>query len=57
VITFYDTLHVSGRDPRALQQALEPFQQDPKIQWERIDATLEDVFIWLSRQHNKPEFE
>jgi len=48
VITFYDTLHVSGLDEQALQQAIAPYLTDYK--WERIETTLEDVFVWLSRK-------
>lgn len=52
VITFYDTLHVSGRDESSLMHSIALFLQDEHYHWERIDATLEDVFIWLSRKAN-----
>ena len=39
-------LHVSGSDPEALDQALEPHRRSP-FRWVRSEPTLEDVFIHL----------
>lgn len=48
---FGNTLHLSGKDPIALAQALQPFQMAyPNYQWSEGQATLEDVFIYLMRQ-------
>jgi len=43
---FGATLHVSGRDHRALEAAIAPFREDP-IVWTETQPTLEDVFIQL----------
>lgn len=52
VITFFDTLHVSGRDEDALKEAVKLYINNPNFTWELTEATLEDAFIWLSR--NQP---
>ena len=44
VSPFGDTLHVSGDDPAALEQAIAPLRTPP-YEWRRIDSGLEDVFI------------
>jgi ABC-2 type transport system ATP-binding protein len=44
VAPFGDTLHVSGDDPAALEQAVAPLRAAP-YDWRRIDSGLEDVFI------------
>ena len=45
VVPFGSTLHVSGTDERALQQALAPYQARGELEWRRIEPGLEDVFI------------
>jgi ABC-2 type transport system ATP-binding protein len=45
VVPFGSTLHVSGTDERALQQALAPYQARVGLEWRRIEPGLEDVFI------------
>lgn len=45
VVPFGSTLHVSGTDERALQQALAPYQARVELEWRRIEPGLEDVFI------------
>jgi ABC-2 type transport system ATP-binding protein len=45
VVPFGSTLHVSGTDERALQQALAPYQARAGLEWRRIEPGLEDVFI------------
>jgi ABC-2 type transport system ATP-binding protein len=45
VVPFGSTLHVSGTDERALQQALAPYQARADLEWRRIEPGLEDVFI------------
>ncbi len=39
-------LHVSGTDGAALEVALAPYRRPP-FRWERVEPTLEDVFIHL----------
>ena len=46
VVAFGNTLHVSGDDSRALEQAIAPFRT-PEYDWRSIDPGLEDVFIHL----------
>jgi ABC-2 type transport system ATP-binding protein len=43
---FGSTLHVSGDDAVALEQATAPLRRGP-YEWRRIDSALEDVFIYL----------
>jgi ABC-2 type transport system ATP-binding protein len=56
VAAFGNTLHVSGQDSQKLALAIEPFQKDLKYNWEKIEPSLEDVFISLeSRNHTSKE--
>jgi ABC-2 type transport system ATP-binding protein len=45
-VAFGNTLHVSGDDAVALEEAIAPFRTD-QYEWRRIDSGLEDVFIHL----------
>jgi ABC-2 type transport system ATP-binding protein len=47
VAPFGASLHVSGRDPKALDIAIKPFRNRPGLVWARSEPTLEDVFIDL----------
>lgn len=47
VVPFGNTLHVSGIDEAALEQALAPYRERPGITWRRAEPGLEDVFIRL----------
>jgi ABC-2 type transport system ATP-binding protein len=47
VAPFGNTLHVSGRDERALEAAIEPYRNRPGLTWTRGEPSLEDVFIDL----------
>jgi ABC-2 type transport system ATP-binding protein len=47
VSVFGVTLHVSGKDEAALDEALAPFRERPGFTWERAEPSLEDVFIHL----------
>ena len=47
VAPFGASLHVSGHDAEALEQAIAPFRKDPHLDWKQDKATLEDVFIQL----------
>jgi ABC-2 type transport system ATP-binding protein len=47
VTRFGNSLHVSGRDPVALDAAIQRF--GAAADWRRLPATLEDVFIFLMR--------
>ena len=48
VAPFGQTLHVSGTDRMALEQAIAPHRRDP-YRWTEVQPTLEDVFINLMR--------
>jgi len=50
VVAFGNTLHVSGKDEAALINALAPYQADERLQWRRMDTSLEEVFIHLMRE-------
>ena len=48
VAPFGQTLHVSGTDRAALEQAIAPYRREP-YHWTEVAPTLEDVFINLMR--------
>jgi ABC-2 type transport system ATP-binding protein len=45
-VAFGNTLHVSGGDATALEEAIAPFRSEP-YKWRRIESGLEDIFIHL----------
>ena len=45
-VAFGNTLHVSGDDTDALEEAITPFRSKP-YEWRRVDSGLEDIFIHL----------
>jgi len=45
-VAFGTSLHISGEDAAALEQAIAPFRRAP-YEWSQIPAGLEDVFIHL----------
>ncbi len=45
VVPFGNTLHVSGTDEEALNQALAPYRDRSGLEWRRAEPGLEDVFI------------
>ena len=47
IAPFGTSLHVSGRDPTALESAITPYRADQRLHWERSEPSLEDVFIDL----------
>jgi ABC-2 type transport system ATP-binding protein len=47
VAPFGASLHVSGRDGKALEAAISPFRKERGLVWERSEPSLEDVFIDL----------
>lgn len=53
VTTFYQTLHVSASDEVALDQALLPYQKNPNYKWQKTVASLEDMFIWLTKTRSE----
>jgi ABC-2 type transport system ATP-binding protein len=49
VTAFGNTLHVTGEDQAALEQAIRPLRDDTTFAWKKSQAGLEDVFIHLMR--------
>jgi len=47
VAPFGTSLHVSGRDARALETAIAPYRTSRNLDWQRSEPSLEDVFIDL----------
>jgi len=47
VVPFGTTLHVSGPDAGALEQAIAPERARDDLHWTPIEASLEDVFVKL----------
>ena len=47
VAPFGNSLHVSGRDEAALDRAIASYRSDRKLDWQRSQPSLEDVFIDL----------
>jgi ABC-2 type transport system ATP-binding protein len=54
VAAFGQALHVAGTDRAALEAALAPFRSDPRYQWEEVNPTLEDVFIYTLARMGPP---
>jgi ABC-2 type transport system ATP-binding protein len=50
VAPFGTSLHVAAQDPAALDAAIAPYRNDPKLDWRAIEPSLEDVFIGLMGQ-------
>jgi ABC-2 type transport system ATP-binding protein len=50
VAPFGTSLHVSGRDEKALETAIEPYRKRRGLIWTRSEPSLEDVFINLMAQ-------
>lgn len=50
VVTFFDTLHVSSQNKEVLDKAILPFLKNPNFVWTPCEASLDDIFIWLSRR-------
>ncbi len=50
VVPFGTTLHVSGTDAHALDQALAPFRARADTEWTRSAPSLEDVFIRMMEE-------
>jgi ABC-2 type transport system ATP-binding protein len=47
VAPFGTSLHVSGRDAKALDAAIAPYRDRPGLVWKKSEPSLEDVFIDL----------
>jgi ABC-2 type transport system ATP-binding protein len=47
VAPFGTSLHVSGRDPEALEAAIAPYRNNADLHWTKSEPSLEDVFIDL----------
>ena len=47
VAPFGASLHISARDKRALEAAIERYRDDPTLKWTASEPSLEDVFIDL----------
>ncbi len=52
-VLFGNTVHVSGDDEAALEEAIAPFRTN-QYEWQRIDSGLEDVFIHLMDRSKSP---
>ena len=52
VVSFGNTLHVSGKDTAALENSISPYKNSA-YRWKKVDTSLEEVFISLmSRKVN-----
>ncbi len=47
VVPFGETLHISGANAALMADSLAPFMAGTEYQWQKIEPTLEDVFIGL----------
>jgi ABC-2 type transport system ATP-binding protein len=47
IVAFGTALHVTGKDAHALEQTLAAAARSESLRFERIDTSLEDVFIYL----------
>ena len=47
VAPFGTSLHVSGRDEKALEATIAPWREHHELHWQHSAPSLEDVFIEL----------
>ena len=47
IVVFGNSLHVTGRAAAALEASIHAAPRDAARRWQRVDASLEDVFIYL----------
>ena len=53
---FGDSLHISGTDQKALEEALAPYKRLEGYRWDKTDPSLEDAFIhYISGQGRKKD--
>jgi ABC-2 type transport system ATP-binding protein len=57
IVTFGSALHVSGKDAQALEQTVAATAHSANLRFERIDTSLEDVFIYLMNRSDVAENE
>ncbi|MDD3118467.1 MAG: ABC transporter ATP-binding protein [Victivallales bacterium] len=57
VVPFGESVHVTGSDRAALTAAVQPFFSRPGLEWRETAANLEDVFIYLSQQRARDNFQ
>tara|TARA_R110000824_G_scaffold390760_15_gene587936 strand:- start:36988 stop:37947 length:960 start_codon:yes stop_codon:yes gene_type:complete len=50
IAPFGTILHVSGKNPQTLEQAISPYRNDRDLVWKQDQPTLEDVFILMMKQ-------
>lgn len=53
VIILMDSLHVSSQNHETLNQAIKPFQLNPNYNWEIITPSLDDIFVWMTRNQSR----
>lgn len=53
VIILMDSLHVSSQNHETLNQAIKLFQLNPNYTWEIITPSLDDIFIWMTRNQSR----
>ncbi|HJO94185.1 MAG TPA: ABC transporter ATP-binding protein [Victivallales bacterium] len=49
VLAFGNTLHVSGKNAKALENVIKPFRTN-EYSWEKAETSIEDVFIHLMKK-------
>lgn len=49
VTTFYNTIRVTGVNKELMEKNIKPFLNNPNYQWQHTQASLEDVFLWLTQ--------
>jgi ABC-2 type transport system ATP-binding protein len=50
VISFYNSLRVSGSNPMLLKMAISRYQSHTHYEWTEVETTLDDVFVWAANR-------
>ena len=53
-VLFGTVMHVSGKDPKMLEQTLRSATSGAAFRMEKVETGLEDVFIYMMKQSSKP---
>jgi len=56
VVVFGGSLHLTGPDPAALNEAAAPYRNWPDLVWSQAAAGIEDVFIYLTEKQAKDNY-
>lgn len=53
VTTLLDSLRISSKDHEALNSAIKPYQANPNFSWSITKTSLDDIFLWMTRNQKR----